>query len=169
MKLSLAAEAEQELVEGALFYAREANAELGHAFISEFERSAALLLEILASVPVGAAAFGGSRYAGSRTASSTTSPSPKSASLQLPIRVASPVSGMGDRRADARLHEAQPRPNPLHRADMLSRQARSCRSAQTLIWLLPVNRAHPILCGCSTCATAVAGRGTRREPMVAHP
>ncbi len=45
MKVSLVAEAEQELIEGALFYAREANAELGHAFISEFERSAAVLLE----------------------------------------------------------------------------------------------------------------------------
>ncbi len=45
MKVSLAPEAEQELVEGALFYAREANASLGHAFISEFERSAALLAE----------------------------------------------------------------------------------------------------------------------------
>lgn len=45
MKVSLAAGAEQELVEGARFYAREANAELGHAFISEFERSATLLLE----------------------------------------------------------------------------------------------------------------------------
>jgi len=43
VKVSLAPEAEQELVEGALFYAREANAELGHAFISEFERSAGLL------------------------------------------------------------------------------------------------------------------------------
>lgn len=39
MKLSLASEAEQELIEGARFYAREANAELGHAFVSEFERS----------------------------------------------------------------------------------------------------------------------------------
>jgi toxin ParE1/3/4 len=37
--------AEQELIEGARFYAREANAELGHAFISQFERSATLLLE----------------------------------------------------------------------------------------------------------------------------
>ena len=45
MKVSLAPEAEQELVEGALFYARQANAQLGHAFISEFERSAALLGE----------------------------------------------------------------------------------------------------------------------------
>ncbi len=44
MKLSLASEAEQELVESARFYAREANAELGHAFISEFERSTELLL-----------------------------------------------------------------------------------------------------------------------------
>lgn len=45
MKLSLASEAEQDLVEGARFYAHEANHELGHAFISEFERSAALLLK----------------------------------------------------------------------------------------------------------------------------
>jgi plasmid stabilization system protein ParE len=45
VKVSLAPEAEQELVEGALFYAREASAELGRAFISEFERSAVLLVE----------------------------------------------------------------------------------------------------------------------------
>lgn len=44
MNVSLASEAEQELVEGAL-YAREANEELGQAFISEFERSATLLTE----------------------------------------------------------------------------------------------------------------------------
>lgn len=45
MECSLAPEAEQELVEGGLYYAREANAELAHAFISEFERSVALLSE----------------------------------------------------------------------------------------------------------------------------
>lgn len=45
MNVSLASEAEQDLVEGARFYAREANSELGHAFINEFERSAALLRE----------------------------------------------------------------------------------------------------------------------------
>lgn len=45
MKVFIAPEPEQELIEGALFYAREANAELGHAFISEFERSIALLRE----------------------------------------------------------------------------------------------------------------------------
>lgn len=46
MKVSVAADAdaEYELVEGALYYAREANAELGQAFISEFERSIGLLL-----------------------------------------------------------------------------------------------------------------------------
>ena len=43
MKFSLAAEAEQELTEGARFYAAQANAELGHAFISEFERAIDLL------------------------------------------------------------------------------------------------------------------------------
>jgi hypothetical protein len=58
VKVSLAAEAEQALVEGALFYAREANAELGHAFVSELERSAALLLEHPALAPFGAAQFG---------------------------------------------------------------------------------------------------------------
>lgn len=45
MKLALAPQAQQELVEGALFYARESNAQLAQAFISEFERSAALLAE----------------------------------------------------------------------------------------------------------------------------
>jgi plasmid stabilization system protein ParE len=33
------------LVEGALFYAREANAALGERFIAEFERCASLLIE----------------------------------------------------------------------------------------------------------------------------
>lgn len=36
-------EAERELVDGALFYAHEANAELGLAFIAEFERCLGLL------------------------------------------------------------------------------------------------------------------------------
>jgi hypothetical protein len=45
VKVSLAPQAEQELTEGALFYAREANAELGQAFISEFERSTTQLVE----------------------------------------------------------------------------------------------------------------------------
>lgn len=45
MKVSVAPLAEQELIEGALFYARQANAELGHAFISEFERSVEFLRE----------------------------------------------------------------------------------------------------------------------------
>lgn len=43
MKVSLAPEAQRELVEGALFYAREGSAELAQSFISEFERAAALL------------------------------------------------------------------------------------------------------------------------------
>jgi plasmid stabilization system protein ParE len=45
VKLSLTPAAEQDLVEGALFYARAATARLGQAFISEFERSAGLLIE----------------------------------------------------------------------------------------------------------------------------
>jgi toxin ParE1/3/4 len=40
---SVSREAERELLEGALFYAREANADLGLAFIEEFERAIDLL------------------------------------------------------------------------------------------------------------------------------
>lgn len=45
MKFSLNVQAELELVEGAAYYAREANAEIANAFISEFDRSARLLAE----------------------------------------------------------------------------------------------------------------------------
>ena len=45
MKISLNAQAELELVEGAAYYAREANAEIANAFISEFDRSAKWLGE----------------------------------------------------------------------------------------------------------------------------
>lgn len=43
MKVSLAADAELELLGAAQFYAREADAQLGLAFIAEFERSVELL------------------------------------------------------------------------------------------------------------------------------
>ena len=39
MRVVVAPEARQELVDGAIFYAKEANAELGLAFIEEFERA----------------------------------------------------------------------------------------------------------------------------------
>ena len=45
MKLSLTQQAEQELVEGARFYAREVDVQLGQDFIAAFERSAQLLLD----------------------------------------------------------------------------------------------------------------------------
>ena len=45
MKVSLSAQAELELVEGAAYYAREANQDIAEAFISEFDRSARLLGE----------------------------------------------------------------------------------------------------------------------------
>lgn len=45
MKISLNAQAELELVEGAAWYARRANADVAHAFVSEFDRSARLLGE----------------------------------------------------------------------------------------------------------------------------
>lgn len=43
MSPSVSPEAEWELTDGALFYARESGADLGLAFIAEFERSLALL------------------------------------------------------------------------------------------------------------------------------
>jgi toxin ParE1/3/4 len=43
VKISLHAQAELELVEGAAYYARKANAQIANAFVSEFERSAGLL------------------------------------------------------------------------------------------------------------------------------
>lgn len=45
MKCSVSPDAERDLVEGGLYYSREASADLARAFISEFERSAALLCE----------------------------------------------------------------------------------------------------------------------------
>lgn len=45
MKISLNAQAELELVEGALYYAQKANSDVAQAFISEFDRSAKLLGE----------------------------------------------------------------------------------------------------------------------------
>ena len=43
MIASVSLEAERELIDGPLYYAREANAELGLAFIAEFERSVGVL------------------------------------------------------------------------------------------------------------------------------
>jgi hypothetical protein len=37
--VSISPEAERELIDGALFYAEQANTELGLAFIAEFERA----------------------------------------------------------------------------------------------------------------------------------
>lgn len=45
MKVALTAEAQDELIEGAKYYAREASVELAEAFIDEFERCKALLSE----------------------------------------------------------------------------------------------------------------------------
>jgi plasmid stabilization system protein ParE len=44
VKISLNAQAELELVEGATYYAREASAGIADAFVSEFNRSASLLV-----------------------------------------------------------------------------------------------------------------------------
>ena len=48
---SVSLEAERELIDGAQFYAQEANAELGLAFIAEFERSYWRPLQLPASRP----------------------------------------------------------------------------------------------------------------------
>ncbi|WP_077035000.1 type II toxin-antitoxin system RelE/ParE family toxin [Pelomonas sp. KK5] len=45
MKVSLVPQAERDLIGGAQYYARAAGAELGHAFIAEFERSTSLLAQ----------------------------------------------------------------------------------------------------------------------------
>jgi toxin ParE1/3/4 len=45
VKISLSVQAELELVEGAAYYAREANADIANEFVSEFERSAKLLAD----------------------------------------------------------------------------------------------------------------------------
>jgi toxin ParE1/3/4 len=47
VKVSIAVDAERELNEGARYYAKQANVELGLAFIGEFERS----VEVLRSHP----------------------------------------------------------------------------------------------------------------------
>lgn len=43
MIVTLAPEGEEELIEGASYYARESGPELGYAFIDEFQRSAEVL------------------------------------------------------------------------------------------------------------------------------
>jgi toxin ParE1/3/4 len=43
--VSISPEAERELIDGAIFYAEQANTELGLAFIAEFERALELLRE----------------------------------------------------------------------------------------------------------------------------
>jgi plasmid stabilization system protein ParE len=55
VKVSVSADAEQELTQAALFYARQANVELGRALIAEFERS----VELLSAHPMLGAAWRG--------------------------------------------------------------------------------------------------------------
>lgn len=72
MRVSLAPEAERDLVEGGLYYSREANEDLGRAFIAEFERSAALLGEQPELEALWREVVRRFRRTGSRTASFTT-------------------------------------------------------------------------------------------------
>jgi len=57
MIASVSAEADRELTEGALFYAREGNAEVALAFIAEYER----VLELLCAHPELGAPWGSGR------------------------------------------------------------------------------------------------------------
>jgi plasmid stabilization system protein ParE len=45
MILSVSPETERELIDGAVFYAREASTEIGMAFIAEFERTLGVLCD----------------------------------------------------------------------------------------------------------------------------
>ena len=66
-------EAERELIDGAPFYAREANAELGLAFIAEFERSVGVLCNYPRLGPVWRGSTRRFPLGASRTASSISS------------------------------------------------------------------------------------------------
>jgi plasmid stabilization system protein ParE len=57
MKASVSAEADRELTEGALHYAREGGAQVGAAFIAEFEK----VIELLCAYPEIGAQWRGSR------------------------------------------------------------------------------------------------------------
>ena len=73
MTPSVSPEADWELTEGAVFYAREANAEVGLAFILEYERALALLCGHPHLGDLGEMVGAASRCGNSPTASSTTS------------------------------------------------------------------------------------------------
>src|SRR5437899_11463016 len=93
MTPSVGLDAERELTDGAVYYAREAkNADLGLAFVAEFERA----LELLCAYPrLGAPWRSGaaSLCADFPTASFTTSLAKNCGLLRLPIIDASPVTG----------------------------------------------------------------------------
>lgn len=97
MKVSLTPQAEQELTEGALSYAREANAELGQAFISELGGPPRYWSSSHALAPSGEARYAGFHCAASLTASFTTSAAPIFGFLRSRIGVAGPASGAGVR------------------------------------------------------------------------
>ena len=90
---SVSLEAERELIDGALFYAHEANAELGLAFIAEFEHC----LGVLCSHPrLGPVWRGNTRRFPLRrfhAASSIRSSPTKFGSSRLPIKAEDLVTG----------------------------------------------------------------------------
>jgi putative addiction module component (TIGR02574 family) len=70
---SVSPEADRELTEGGVFYAREGGRELGLAFIAEFEELSTSFVSIRALVCLGETIGAASRCDGFPTASSTTS------------------------------------------------------------------------------------------------
>ena len=95
MTVSLHAQAELELVEGAAYYTREASAEIAIAFISEFERSAKCSVNSRSWVVSGGVAFVAYRCGASLTASSTICAIQKYASLRSRTNGVGPGFGGG--------------------------------------------------------------------------
>jgi plasmid stabilization system protein ParE len=89
MTPSVSPEADRELTDGAVYYAKEADAVLGLAFIAEFERA----LDLLCGHPQLGAPWREARCAGFHTASFTTSRVMSSASSRWRITGASLLTG----------------------------------------------------------------------------
>ena len=93
MKLVVAPLALAELHDAAAFYALKANAELGLAFVAEFERTAKFVLPILCSVLYFVALVGDISSVDSHTALSVKSPQTSFESLPSHITGGAPATG----------------------------------------------------------------------------
>jgi hypothetical protein len=97
VRLALAAEAEQELIEAPGFMFAKPTPNLATHSSLSLSGPQCCFSNNLTWVQFGAAAFGGFRCGGFRTASSTTCASPRSVYSSLLIRGASQRSGAGER------------------------------------------------------------------------